>query len=80
MDLNLSSLIMLKRESVLTTFGFILYSTMKSGILARFFDKSGPTGHFPRPFGVFYKEKKLPIEDDLIQQVEAVISSKEKVI
>ncbi|HMR45354.1 MAG TPA: 2-oxoacid:ferredoxin oxidoreductase subunit beta [Bacteroidia bacterium] len=55
-----------------------MYDRVKSGILARFFDNPANEGHFPRPFGVFYKEERSCYEDDLLQQVEAVISSKGK--
>jgi 2-oxoglutarate ferredoxin oxidoreductase subunit beta len=51
---------------------------VKSGILSRFFDNPNSPGHFPRPFGVFYKEERACYEDNLIEQIETVIASKGK--
>lgn len=51
---------------------------VKSGILSRFFDNPSKEGHFPRPFGVFYKEERACYEDDLIAQIDSVIASKGK--
>jgi 2-oxoglutarate ferredoxin oxidoreductase subunit beta len=51
---------------------------VKSGILSRFFDNPAKEGHFPRPFGVFYKEERNCYEDDLLQQIEQVVASKGK--
>ena len=51
---------------------------VKSGILSRFFDNPNKPSHFPRPFGVFYKEDRPCYEDDLIAQIDSVIASKGK--
>lgn len=50
---------------------------VKSGMLIRFFDdphKAG--GHFPRPFGVFYVEKRACYEEGLNGQINAAIGQK----
>ena len=49
---------------------------VKAGILSRFFDNPAKEGHFPRPFGVFYKEERNCYEDDLNQQVADVLAKR----
>ena len=46
---------------------------VKAGLLTRFFDAD-----FPRPFGVFYCEKRPTYEDALVQQIEDAIEEKDK--
>lgn len=46
---------------------------VKAGLLTRFFDAD-----FPRPFGVFYCEKRPTYEDALAQQIEDAIEVKDK--
>ena len=46
---------------------------VKAGLLTRFFDAD-----FPRPFGVFYCEKRPTYEDALVQQIEDAIEAKDK--
>tara|TARA_Y100000766_G_scaffold278713_2_gene285861 strand:- start:9734 stop:10735 length:1002 start_codon:yes stop_codon:yes gene_type:complete len=46
---------------------------VKAGLLTRFFDAD-----FPRPFGVFYCEKRPTYEDALVQQIEDAIEVKDK--
>ena len=50
---------------------------VKAGILARFFDR-GIEGqpHFPRPFGVFYREERYTYEEALNNQVNDAIAKK----
>lgn len=42
----------------------------KANILSRFFDDPREEMHFPRPFGVFYKEDRFTYEDVLNEQVD----------
>jgi 2-oxoglutarate ferredoxin oxidoreductase subunit beta len=49
---------------------------VKAGILSRFFDNPAKEGHFPRPFGVFYKEERNCYEDDLNQQLADVLAKR----
>jgi len=50
---------------------------VKAGILSRFFDNPRKGGdHFPRPFGVFYKEERGCYEDGMNQQIADTIASK----
>jgi len=50
---------------------------VKAGILSRFFDNPRKGGdHFPRPFGVFYTEKRACYEDGLNQQIADTISAR----
>ncbi len=44
----------------------------KAFILAQFADFGEPGNHFPRPFGVFYREDRTCIDEDIAQQVEDV--------
>ena len=46
---------------------------VKAGLLTRFFDAD-----FPRPFGVFYCEKRHTYEDALVQQIKDAIDQKDK--
>lgn len=46
---------------------------VKAGLLTRFFDAD-----FPRPFGVFYCEKRPTYEDALVQQIEDAFEAKDK--
>ena len=48
----------------------------KAFILARFADYAEP--HFPRPFGVFYREDRPCIEDDMALQLDAAKAKKGK--
>jgi 2-oxoglutarate ferredoxin oxidoreductase subunit beta len=48
----------------------------KAFILARFADYVEP--HFPRPFGVFYREDRPCIEDDMVLQLDAAKAKKGK--
>ena len=49
---------------------------MKASILTRFFDNGKKPGHLPRPFGVFYTEKRDCYEDRMTQQIVEVKSKK----
>jgi 2-oxoglutarate ferredoxin oxidoreductase subunit beta len=51
----------------------------KAFILAQFADFSTPDLHYPRPFGVFYKEDRSCIEEDITKQIEDVRSKKGKI-
>jgi len=42
---------------------------VKAGILARFFDDPSKEGALPRPFGIFYVEKRATYESEMIEQV-----------
>ncbi len=42
---------------------------VKAGILARFYEDPGLQGNLPRPFGVFYSEKRACYETLLIDQI-----------
>ena len=42
---------------------------VKAGILARFFDDPSKEGALPRPFGIFYIEKRATYESEMIEQV-----------
>jgi 2-oxoglutarate ferredoxin oxidoreductase subunit beta len=46
------------------------YDRTKANILARFFDDPREEMHFPRPFGIFYKEDRFTYEDVLNEQVD----------
>jgi len=41
----------------------------KADILVRFFDDPNIEGHFPRPFGVFYEERRFTYDDALNEQL-----------
>lgn len=47
----------------------------KAQILARFFEDPRENGGLPRPFGVFYQEKRARYEDELIEQISAIKSA-----
>lgn len=49
----------------------------KAFLLARFADYTEP--HFPRPFGVFYREDRACIEDDMTQQLADANAKKGKI-
>lgn len=50
---------------------------VKAGILGRFFDRpSEGKSHFPRPFGVFYREERYCYEDALNNQVKDAVAKK----
>lgn len=49
---------------------------VKAGIISRFFDNPMTDGHFPRPFGIFWRENRKCYEDDLNQQIQDVIAKK----
>lgn len=49
---------------------------VKASILTRFFDNGKKPGHLPRPFGVFYTEKRDCYEDRMTQQIVEVKSKK----
>jgi 2-oxoglutarate/2-oxoacid ferredoxin oxidoreductase subunit beta len=48
----------------------------KAQILTRFFDNPQTPDHFPRPFGVFYKNERACYEDVMKLQLEEVILTK----
>jgi 2-oxoglutarate ferredoxin oxidoreductase subunit beta len=48
---------------------------VKAGILSRFFDDPSKPEHFPRPFGIFYREQRVNYEDSMQTQVD---NAKEK--
>jgi 2-oxoglutarate ferredoxin oxidoreductase subunit beta len=50
----------------------------KAMLLAGLFDDASLQPHNPRPFGVFYVEKRSCYEDDLAAQIEAIKSKKGK--
>jgi 2-oxoglutarate/2-oxoacid ferredoxin oxidoreductase subunit beta len=50
----------------------------KAQILTRLFDNPQVEGHFPRPFGIFYKHERACYEDIMAKQIEDVISVKGK--
>jgi 2-oxoglutarate ferredoxin oxidoreductase subunit beta len=50
----------------------------KAQILSRLFDNPQTTGHFPRPFGVFYETTRGTYEDGLKMQIEETIAKKGK--
>lgn len=45
----------------------------KAYLLARFFDNPADENHFPRPFGVFYKEDRFTYEDALNNQIDEAV-------
>lgn len=47
----------------------------KANILTRFFDDPSNEGALPRPFGIFYQEKRFCYEDALVEQLEYVNDS-----
>lgn len=49
---------------------------MKANMLTRLFDDPRTEGHFPRPFGVFYAEKRAVYEDLFNQQIVNSIAAK----
>jgi 2-oxoglutarate/2-oxoacid ferredoxin oxidoreductase subunit beta len=49
---------------------------MKASILVRFFDDAAKEGALPRPFGVFYKEKRDLYEVRMQQQIEDAVAQK----
>ena len=51
---------------------------VKAGILSRFFDNPKKENRLPRPFGVFYVEKRDCYEDRMLQQIEESQSKKGK--
>ncbi len=51
---------------------------VKASILTRFFDSPAKEGHLPRPFGVFYEEKRTCYEDAMKIQIEEVTAKKGK--
>ncbi len=46
---------------------------IKAAILAQLFDDPQKEGGFPRPFGVFYEEKRFTYEDVFVEQIEEAI-------
>lgn len=50
----------------------------KAQILIRMFDDPRIEGHFPRPFGVFYKTERSCYEDLMSMQIEETIATKGK--
>jgi 2-oxoglutarate/2-oxoacid ferredoxin oxidoreductase subunit beta len=48
----------------------------KAQSLVRMFDDPALTGHFPRPFGVFYQQERACYEDQLNMQIDEVIKTK----
>ncbi len=50
----------------------------KAQTLVRMFDEPGQESHFPRPFGVFYTNKRACYEDMLNMQLEEAIKTKGK--
>jgi 2-oxoglutarate ferredoxin oxidoreductase subunit beta len=50
----------------------------KAQILTRLFDSPSNTGHFPRPFGVFYQAERPTYEDAMKLQIEDAIATKGK--
>jgi 2-oxoglutarate/2-oxoacid ferredoxin oxidoreductase subunit beta len=50
----------------------------KASILSRMFDNPEQDQAFPRPFGVFYSNKKSTYEDDLALQIKDFVSQKGK--
>ena len=50
----------------------------KAQILIRMFDDPRIDGHFPRPFGVFYKTDRACYEDQMTMQIEETIALKGK--
>ena len=54
-----------------------IHDRNKANILTRFFDDPINEGALPRPFGVFYQEKRFCYEDALEDQIEYVKDSKE---
>jgi 2-oxoglutarate ferredoxin oxidoreductase subunit beta len=51
----------------------------KAFLLAQFADFSTPDKHFPRPFGVFYREDRSCVEEDMAAQIEALKAKKGKI-
>jgi 2-oxoglutarate ferredoxin oxidoreductase subunit beta len=49
----------------------------KANILTRFFDDPSNKDALPRPFGIFYQEKRFCYEDALLEQLEYVKDSKD---
>jgi 2-oxoglutarate ferredoxin oxidoreductase subunit beta len=50
----------------------------KAQILTRLFDNPANTGHYPRPFGVFYQAERPTYEDAMKLQIEDAIATKGK--
>lgn len=50
----------------------------KAQILTRMFDDPRIEGHFPRPFGVFYRSNRACYEDVMAMQIQEAITSKGK--
>jgi 2-oxoglutarate/2-oxoacid ferredoxin oxidoreductase subunit beta len=50
----------------------------KAQMLVRMFDNPDKPGHFPRPFGVFYKKDRACYEDMLQMQIEETIATRGK--
>lgn len=51
----------------------------KAFILAQFADFSSPEQHFPRPFGVFYRESRPCVDEQIAEQISTVQAKKPKV-
>ena len=49
---------------------------VKADILSRFFDNPKNPNHLPRPFGVFYVEKRECYEDSMTKQINETRSKK----
>ena len=49
---------------------------VKAGILSRFFDNPKNPNHLPRPFGVFYVEKRACYEDGMMDQIKQMTAKK----
>ena len=50
----------------------------KAQVLVRMFDDPRIEGHFPRPFGVFYKVDRPTYEEQMTLQIEETIAAKGK--
>ena len=50
----------------------------KAQILTRFFDNPAESGHYPRPFGVFYAKERATYEDEMRLQIEELIATRGK--
>ena len=46
------------------------HDAVKAGILTRFFETPSPDMELPRPFGVYYTEKRSTYEDMMVAQVD----------
>ena len=51
----------------------------KAHILAQFADFTTPDNHYPRPFGVFYREDRACIDEQIAEQIAAVQAKKPRI-